>query len=140
MQGLCYRLVHQPIKALHAFNIARKSHDWSYRATLNMIEVYLHIDDVLHLIFPTKTAKITNQQILMSANALLDFLVETRIDLATSVVVQLLKGYWEMQYAVICGTPQNRNNRFSDIIKVEKVRCVGSVSYERISYMQKAKH
>lgn len=127
-QGQCYRYVHQSVKALNCFNSARKSSDWSYRATLNMIEIYLHIDDVLHLSSPIKATNISNQQMLTSANSLLEYL-ETSMD-SVSATVLVLRGYWEMQYSLICHcNPQNAYKRFNDILKVEKVRFILFVTW-----------
>jgi hypothetical protein len=88
-----------------------------------MIEIYLHVDDVLHLSSPVKAAKIVNQQILTSANSLLDYL-ETNMESVTMTVL-VLRGYWEMQYSLIYNcSPRNAYKRFNDILKVEKVRII----------------
>jgi tetratricopeptide repeat protein 21B len=113
-QGLCQRMLGDPIAALKYFDLARNSKEWSQIASINMIQIYLRIDDFAFWC-SSRSALALDEGSLKSAS----ILINQQID-SDSNEAMILRGYWEVIKAFDNGNFDAPTKHFNGILKGDK--------------------
>ncbi len=108
-KGICHRLLGDPVTALKCFDCTRRSRRWSEKAVLNMIEIYLRLDDFGFWCASSNTLAFEEES-LKSIHALMKTIN------FSSERGMILKGYWDIVKALNDGHFDSATNHFNEIL------------------------